>query len=101
MRKRNCKINVYLNENENKILKEKSNKIKLSQSEFIRHLIFDYSENNLSNEDIENISKNILEGVNDLVKLKNRLNHFGFVQDEEFLNSKMNELNKWINKLKR
>lgn len=41
MRKRNIKINVYLNEVEKKMLIEKSSKVKLSQSDFIRKLIAD------------------------------------------------------------
>ena len=43
MRKRNIKINVFLNEYEKKMLEEKSNKARLSQSDFIRNLIRDYS----------------------------------------------------------
>lgn len=39
MRTRNIKINVYINEEEKKMLKEKSNKNKLSQFDFIRNLI--------------------------------------------------------------
>ncbi len=39
MRKRNIKVNVFLNESEKKMLEEKSNKARLSQSDFIRNLI--------------------------------------------------------------
>ena len=46
MRTRNIKLNVFLNEEEQKILKEKSNKARLSQSDFIRNLILNYSNNN-------------------------------------------------------
>ena len=43
MRKRNIKINVFLNEDEKRMLVEKSNKARLSQSDFIRKLINDYA----------------------------------------------------------
>ena len=45
MRARNIKINVYLNEEEKKMLEEKSTKTKLSQSDFIRNLIEDFDIN--------------------------------------------------------
>lgn len=39
IRVRNIKLNVFLNQEEQKLLKEKSNKIRLTQSDFIRNLI--------------------------------------------------------------
>ena len=39
---KNIKINIYLNETEKKMLKEKSSEMKLSQSNFIRKLIDDF-----------------------------------------------------------
>ena len=53
MRTRNIKINVYLNQNEMKMFEEKSSKSKLSQSEFFRMLIQDYSTNKILNKDLE------------------------------------------------
>lgn len=47
MRTRNIKINVYLNQNEKKMLEEKSSKMKFSQSKFIRKLIDDFKINSL------------------------------------------------------
>ena len=42
MRNRNIKINVFLNEDENKILNEKVKKSGLNKSEFFRKIILDY-----------------------------------------------------------
>lgn len=42
MRKRNIKVNVFFNEEEKKMLEEKSKNSKLSQSDFIRTLIKRY-----------------------------------------------------------
>ena len=42
MRTRNIKINIFLNEDENKILNEKVKKSGLNKSEFFRKIILDY-----------------------------------------------------------
>lgn len=94
MRKGNIKINVYLNEEERKMLEEKSNKAKLSHSDFIRNLIEDFKENSLTNQDINYIANNLL-------KLKKRLHYLGYFEDEEFLQNKLSDFNFWISKLKK
>ena len=45
IRIRNIKLNVFLNEEEQILLKEKSNKARLTQSDFIRKLITEYDNN--------------------------------------------------------
>lgn len=72
MRTRNIKINVYLNEEEKKILKEKAIKTKLSQSDFIRNLIADFKEGSLSNQDIIYIANSLQESITELLKLKKK-----------------------------
>lgn len=47
MRKRNIKINIFLNKIEKKMLIEKFNKDKLSQFDFIRKLINDYTKDDV------------------------------------------------------
>ena len=64
------KINVYLNEEEKKMLEEKSTKTKLSQSDFIRNLITDFKENSLSKQDINYIADSLQESITGLLKLK-------------------------------
>lgn len=101
MRTRNIKINVYLNENEKKMLEEKSTKTKLSQSGFIRKLIDDFKLNSLSNSDINYIADSLQESINELMKLKKRIHNFGYFEDEEFLKNKMADFDFWISKLKK
>lgn len=101
MRTRNVKINVYLNEIEKRMLEEKSIKIKLSQSDFIRKLIDDFKLNSLSNSDINYIADSLQESINELLKLKKRLHNFGYFEDEEFLKNKMVDFDFWISKLKK
>ena len=71
MRKRNIKINVFLNEYEKKMLEEKSNKARLSQSDFIRNLIRDYTDDKPLEFDIVIIVNSIFNIASDLSKLKN------------------------------
>ena len=101
MRTRNIKINVYLNEEEKKMLEEKSIKIKKSQSDFIRNLIADFKENSLSNKDIIYIANSLQESITELLKLKKRLHNFGYFEDEEFLKNKMVDFDFWISRLKK
>lgn len=101
MRRRNIKINVYLNEVEKNRLEEKSSKLKLSQSDFIRNLIDDFNEDSLSNSDISHIVDSLLESTNDLLKLKKKLHYLGYFEDEEFLQNKITNFNYWLGKIKR
>ena len=72
MRKRNIKVNFYLNENEKNILNEKYKKAKLSQSDFLRYLIINYQNKNLSEDNIEDINNSLSKVINNLLVLKNR-----------------------------
>lgn len=101
MRIRNIKINVYLSETEKKILEEKSSKIKLSQSDFIRNLIDDFKVDSLTNNDINYIANSLQKSINDLLKLKKKIHYLGYFEDEEFLQYKLTDFNFWINKLKK
>lgn len=70
MRKRNIKRNVFLNKEEKKILEDKSNQAKLSQSDFIRSLIVNNCEiENLKKYD-DDIALSLTEIINNLSKLK-------------------------------
>ncbi len=101
MRTRNIKINVYLNEEEKKMLEEKSIKIKKSQSDFIRNLIAYFKEDSLSNKDVIYIANSLQESITELLKLKKRLHNFGYFEDEEFLKNKMVDFDFWISRLKK
>lgn len=91
MRKRNIKINVYLNEEEKKMLEEKSNEARLSQSDFIRNII---TQKEISNVDYENIFNVINDIKNDLLKLKNRMRYLGYYNEENFVDKIIIQLDK-------
>ncbi len=73
MRIRNNKINVFLNNKEKLMLIEKSNKMNLSQSEFLRLLITEYYPSKLAKVDLDNIAKSLSEIVDNLSLLKKHL----------------------------
>ena len=96
MRKRNIKINVFLNEDEKRMLVEKSNKARLSQSDFIRKLIRDYTNDKPLEINIDNIVNNIFNITDDLSKLKSKLHYLGYFHEEEYLQNKIDNLNDLI-----
>ncbi|MBO5376648.1 MAG: hypothetical protein J6A52_07370 [Bacilli bacterium] len=85
IRIRNIKLNVFLNEEEQKLLKEKSNKSRLTQSDFIRNLITEYDNNYLSDIDINNIKNIFSSTINDLNKLRDTMYRLGYYQLVEFI----------------
>ena len=89
IRTRNIKLNVFLSEEEQKILKEKSNKAKLSQSVFIRTLILNYSNNNFNLEIFEIV---ISRTIDELVKLKLIMNRLAYYQLAETIDKTINDL---------
>ena len=86
------KLNVFLNEEEQKLLKVKSNKDGLTQSDFIRNLITEYDNNNLSNVDVENIKNVILSTINDLNKLRDTMYQLCYYQLVEFIDKIIEKL---------
>lgn len=99
MRTRNIKINVYLNEDEKNMLLEKSNSIKLSQSDFIRKLITNYSKSQTSKEVIDKTINSLLTICENLSRLSNRLSRLYSYKYMEFLNEQIYQINNIINKL--
>lgn len=65
MRNRNIKFNVFLNERKHDLLIEKTSKVRLTQSDFIRKLIKDYTYETKTKIDIDTIIKSV---INDLSK---------------------------------
>lgn len=92
IRVRNMKLNVFLNEEEQKLLKEKSNKARLTKSDFIRFLITEYDNNNLYNVDVENIKNVILSTINDLNKLRDTMYQLCYYQLVEFIDKIIEKL---------
>lgn len=87
-------MNVFLNEEEKKILEEKSKNAKLSQSDFIRNLICDYIDDKTLKFDIDNVQNNIFNITDDLSKLKIKLHYLGYFNEVEFLQNIIDSLNK-------
>lgn len=101
MRTRNIKINVYLNEDEKNILLEKSSQAKLSQSDFFRMLIQDYSEKKILNKDIDESIISLTEVSDNLSKLSNKLNRLCYYDFADFLDEQISDIKKIINKIQK
>jgi len=93
MRNRNIKLNVFLNEREYDLLIEKTNKVRLTQSDFIRKLINDYKYDSNPQIDINTIIKSV---INDLSKINNYMHRWGYTEFENLLNKDIIDLNKLI-----
>lgn len=103
MRKRNNKINIFLNDEEKEILKSNTKKLKLSQSEYIRNLIMNYGKENYQSInqissskqgsiDINNIIKILDENIEYLVKVRNKFHYLGYFNDEQSIVIKIETL---------
>lgn len=88
MRARNLKINVYLNESEKKMLKEKSNKAGLSQSEFIRNVIMQSD-----NEDTTVITNSLSKIIDYLYMLKKQMDFLRYSDYSEFITKQIQNIN--------
>lgn len=70
MRKRNIKLNVFLNDGEKKMLEAKSNRARLSQSDLIRNLNIDYK---IKTSSIFNKETNVKEiDINNIIRILER-----------------------------
>lgn len=78
------------------MLETKSNRARLSQSDFIRNLIRNYTDDKSFEIDIDNIVNNIFNITNDLSKLKSKLHYLGYFHEEEFLQNQIKNLNNLI-----
>lgn len=95
MRKRNIKINVVLNEFEKKMLEEKSNKARLSQSDFIRKLINDYTNNNSKNDNEQR--EKLLKIIEDLTLLKQQMDFLNYRDYSNFIIKQINQIKNILN----
>ncbi len=96
MRKRNIKINVFLNEDEKRMLVEKSNKAKLSQSDFIRKLINDYTNDDVIKNNLEK-KLQLLKIVEDLSLLKKQMDFLNYSDYSNFITKQIRNINNIIN----
>lgn len=80
MRKRNNKLNIYLNDNELKLLKERSSNLGLNHSDYIRNIVsqnFDYNTKvNNYNNDI--IISELIDNINSINLVENQMKLMGY-----------------------
>ncbi len=82
MRKRNLKVNIFLNPDEKKIFEEKAKKSGLNQSEFFRKIILDYTLKEQPDErfyEILSQLRGIANNLNQMARVYNR--NQGYVKD--------------------
>lgn len=101
MRTRNIKINVYLNKTEKKMLEEKSSKIKLSQSDFIRKLITEYYGSNITKKDLENTVNSLSKIVEGFSSLKNQMDFLRYSDYSNFIARQISNIDNIIKQLQR
>lgn len=94
MRARNIKINIFLNEEEKQMLIDKSNKDHLSQFDFFRLLIKDYTYDSKPKIDIDTINTIINSS---LTEINNYMHRLRYEKITVVLNKVINKLNKIIN----
>lgn len=81
MRKRTIKKQLWLDTNENNLLKEKANKSGLTESEFLRNCIKGYAIKEQPNEDMKNFQRKINGIANNINQIAHKANSYGYVQD--------------------
>lgn len=96
MRTRNNKINVFLNDEEKQILITKSKKAKLSQSDFFRILIQNYTEKNMLNNNINEIINSLSNTINNLSILSHKLSRLYYYELVNILDNQISNIQKVI-----
>ena len=96
MRNRNIKLNVFLNEREHDLLIEKTNKVGLTQSEFIRNQIKDYTYESESTIDHETINTIVKSSIKDLTEVNDYMHRLRYEKIIIVLDRVINNLNKLI-----
>ena len=85
------------NEKEKKLLKEKSNKARLSQSDFIRLLNNQYFNIKLNSKEIDNIKFLLTNIINDLSKLKNQMIFLNYYDYSNFITKQIDIIKNIVN----
>ena len=85
MRTRNIKINIFLNEEEKRILDEKVKKSGLNKSEFFRKIILDYQLKEQPDERFYEILSQLRGMANNLNQMARIYNRYqGYMREEKF-----------------
>lgn len=83
------------------MLEEKSSKSKLSQSDFLRMLIQDYSEKKILDKDIDEFIVSLSNVYPNLSELSNKLNKLCYYDFVDFLNEQIFNIKNAINQIKK
>ena len=81
MRKRTIKKQLWLDSNENKLLKEKANKSGLTESEFIRSCIKGYKIKEQPTEEIKILQREITGIANNINQIAHQANIYPYVSE--------------------
>lgn len=92
MRKRNIKVNVFLNEEEKKMLEEKSKNTKLSQSVFIRNLIKQYYATQPTKDELSAIKISLVKIIDNLSLLKRQMDFLRYSDYSNFISKQINQI---------
>ena len=92
MRKRNIKINVFINEEEQIRFKDRVKKLGLSQSAYVRKIINEDMDNIIHKDEITPILKQIKTLNNDLVRARNFMIMNRICNGEELLEKVLTEI---------
>ena len=84
MRQRSIKKQLWLNDKEDKILKEKSAKAGLSESEFIRSIIKGYRIKEQPNEAIQKFARQLYGIANNINQIARDTNIYGDIPAQHF-----------------
>lgn len=96
MRNRNIKLNVFLNEREHDLLIQKINKVRLTQSDFIRKLIKDYTYETKQKIDHKTMNAIIKSSIKDLTEVNDYMHRLRYEKIIVVLDRVINGLNKLI-----
>lgn len=96
MRNRNIKINVFLNEDENKILNEKVKKSSLNKSEFFRKIILDYQLKEKPDEKFYEILSQLRGMATNLNQMARTYNKYQGYMREDKINPLLNQIQNFI-----
>lgn len=95
MRERTIKKQIWINQEEENLLKTKSKKAGLNESEFLRSCIKDYKIKEQPTEEIREFTKQISGIANNINQIATRVNIRGYVVVDE-LDYLRNTINKFI-----
>lgn len=100
MRTRVYKKNFWFNEEEKKVLSEKSLSVGMTESDYIRSLVLNYKPKEKPDDRFYEVMKTMRNTSNNLNQIAKRANMLGYI-DESAYKEEVENLNKFIDEVKR